>query len=63
VSSTNFDLNKESAVNIKDLLRPNLVELGVTVADWQDAIRAVGKLLVADGAIDPRFLDAMIRVA
>ncbi|MEL7645856.1 MAG: PTS sugar transporter subunit IIA [Anaerolineaceae bacterium] len=50
-------------MNIKDLLRPNLVELNVSVTDWQDAIRAVGELLVKDNAIEPRFVDAMIRVA
>ena len=50
-------------MNLKNLLRPNLVEINVSVKDWQDAIRAVGKLLVADGAVEPRFVDAMIRVA
>ena len=50
-------------MNIKDLLRPNLVELNVSVTDWEDAIRAVGRLLVADKAVEPRFVDAMIRVA
>jgi mannitol/fructose-specific phosphotransferase system IIA component (Ntr-type) len=50
-------------LNIKDLLRPNLVELNVSVTDWEDAIRAVGRLLVADKAVEPRFVDAMIRVA
>jgi mannitol/fructose-specific phosphotransferase system IIA component (Ntr-type) len=50
-------------LNIKDLLRPNLVELNVSVTDWEDAIRSVGRLLVADKAVEPRFVDAMIRVA
>ncbi len=50
-------------MNIKDLLRPNLVELNVSVTDWEDAIRSVGRLLVADKAVEPRFVDAMIRVA
>ena len=50
-------------MNIKDLLRPNLVELNVSVTDWEEAIRAVGRLLVADKAVEPRFVDAMIRVA
>lgn len=50
-------------MNLKELLRPNLVELHVQVTDWQDAIRTAGKLLVADNAVEPRFVDAMIRVA
>ena len=50
-------------MNIKDLLRPNLVELNVSVTDWEDAMRAVGRLRVADKAVEPRFVDAMIRVA
>ena len=31
--------------------------------DWQGAIRAAGKLMVEDGAVEERFVDAMIRVA
>jgi len=50
-------------VNIKELMRPNLVEIHVSVKDWQDAIRAVGTLMVKDSAVEPRFIDAMIRVA
>ena len=50
-------------MNIKELMRPNLVKIHVPVKDWQDAIRAVGELMVKDGAVEPRFIDAMIRVA
>lgn len=50
-------------MDLRDLLRPSLVATHVPVADWQDAIRAVGRLLVADDAVEPRFVDAMIRVA
>ena len=50
-------------MNINELLMPNLVELHLHVKDWQDAIRAVGELLVKDNAVEPRFIDAMIRVA
>lgn len=51
------------SLNLKQLLRPNLVKLHVSVDNWQDAIRAVGQLLVDDKAVEPRFVDAMIRVA
>jgi len=50
-------------VNLKELLTEDLVELNVAVDDWQEAIRAVGKLMVEDDAVEPRFVDAMIRVA
>jgi mannitol/fructose-specific phosphotransferase system IIA component (Ntr-type) len=50
-------------MNLRDLLRPPLVATQALVHDWEDAIRAVGQLLVADDAVEPRFVDAMIRVA
>lgn len=50
-------------MNLKDLLRPSLVDIAVEVEDWEAAIRYAGQLLVEDGAIEPRFIDAMIRVA
>lgn len=50
-------------MNLRELLRPSLVATQVSVQDWEDAIRAVGRLLVADDAVEPRFIDAMIRVA
>jgi mannitol/fructose-specific phosphotransferase system IIA component (Ntr-type) len=50
-------------MNLRELLRPPLVATKVAAADWQDAIRAVGALLVADDAVEPRFVDAMIEVA
>ncbi len=50
-------------MNLRELLRSPLVATQVPVRDWEDAIRAVGRLLVADDAVEPRFVDAMIRVA
>ena len=50
-------------MNLKQLIRPNLVEIDVEVKDWQDAIRAAARLLINDGAVEERFSDAMIRVA
>lgn len=50
-------------MNLKDLLRPQLVDVAVSVEDWEEAVRAAGKLLVEDDAIEPRFIDAMIKVA
>ena len=50
-------------MNLRDLLRPGLAAVDVTVSDWQEAIRAAGKLMVAEGGVEARFVDAMIRVA
>ena len=50
-------------MDLKQLIRPNLVAVDVEVKDWQDAIRAAGSLLINDGAVEERFSDAMIRVA
>ena len=50
-------------MNLRDLLRPGLAAVDVTVSDWQEAIRAAGKLMVEEGGVEARFVDAMIRVA
>jgi mannitol/fructose-specific phosphotransferase system IIA component (Ntr-type) len=50
-------------MNLRDLVRPNIVAVDVEVKDWQEAIRAAGALMFADGAVEERFADAMIRVA
>lgn len=50
-------------IEAKKLIRENLVAVDVEVDDWQEAIRAAGNLMVADGAVEERFVDAMIRVA
>ena len=50
-------------MNLRDLLRPQLVDVAVEAKDWEDAVRKAGSLLVADDAIEPRFIDAMIQVA
>jgi len=48
---------------LKDLLTSKRIKVKVRVDNWQDAIREVGRLLVNDGTIENRFIDAMIRVA
>ncbi|MGQ9490003.1 MAG: PTS sugar transporter subunit IIA [Anaerolineae bacterium] len=49
-------------MNLRELIRPSLVATQVAAQDWEDAVRAVGALLVADDAVEPRFVDAMIAV-
>lgn len=50
-------------MNLRELIRPSLVATQVAARNWEDAVRAVGALLVADDAVEPRFVDAMIAVA
>ncbi len=50
-------------IDVKELIRENLIDVDVSVEDWQGAIRAAGKLMVEDEAVEERFVDAMIRVA
>ena len=46
---------------LSDLVDPSAVRLDVAVADWREAIRASGDLLVGTGAIGTSYVDAMIR--
>lgn len=50
-------------MDLPELIRPNLVAVDVEVDSWQDAIRAVGTLLVDDHAVEERFTNAMIEMA
>jgi PTS system mannitol-specific IIA component len=43
-----------------DLLSPTAVRLGQVASDFKDAIRQVGAVLVAAGAVDPSYVDAML---
>ena len=47
-------------MKLTDLIRPNLIAVGVHVEDWEEAVRESGRLLVEDKAVEPRFVDAMI---
>jgi mannitol/fructose-specific phosphotransferase system IIA component (Ntr-type) len=46
--------------SLADMLTLDTIALRVTVADWEGAVRAAGGLLVASGAAEPRYVDAMI---
>lgn len=47
---------------LKEALSQNMIETNVSVASWQDAVNAVGQLLVHNGKVKPSFIDSMIRV-
>ncbi|HXG39364.1 MAG TPA: PTS sugar transporter subunit IIA [Candidatus Limnocylindrales bacterium] len=42
------------------LLDPSAIRIGVTARDWREAVRASGDALVASGATDDAYTDAMI---
>ena len=44
-----------------DYISSNLVELQVKAANWEDAVRAGGKLLLAQKICKPEYVDAMVQ--
>lgn len=45
---------------IAALLSPALIRLDQAAPDWEAAVRLVGGVLVADGAVEPGYVDAMV---
>lgn len=50
-------------MDIKDLLTKERIRVGVEVADWQEAIREVGNLLVKSGGVKESYIEGMIKTA
>lgn len=48
-------------MNSMSWISAETVLIDVPARDWQEAVRAVGQLLVKAGAAEPRYLDAMVR--
>lgn len=46
---------------LSELLSPSTILLDADVADWREAIRRSGELLVSTGATDPAYTESMIR--
>jgi len=46
---------------LSDLISPSAIRLDAEAADWREAIRASGELLVGSGATEPDYTEAMIR--
>ena len=46
---------------LNELLSPSTILLDADAADWREAIRRSGELLVSTGATDPAYTEAMIR--
>lgn len=47
--------------NLAGALNESTIKVGVEAADWQQAVRAAGQLLLDDGSIEPRYIEAMIQ--
>lgn len=45
---------------LQELLSPNRIVLQTVVPDWEAAARRAGELLLSDGGIEPRYVDAMV---
>ena len=45
---------------LAEYLNEDTIELQVTVANWEEALRRGGQLLVNVGSVEPEYLDAMI---
>lgn len=52
---------KQSFPSLADLLTEDLIVLNACVQDWKHAIARSGEALVRTGAVEPRYVDAMIR--
>jgi mannitol/fructose-specific phosphotransferase system IIA component (Ntr-type) len=48
------------AATLLDLLQENMIELNVSVDNWETALQKGAQLLINDGGVEPRYLDAMI---
>lgn len=46
---------------LRDLLTERTVALDVEADTWEDAVRAAGSLLVADGSVTPAYVEAMVQ--
>jgi len=49
-------------MQLQDMLTEITVRARVSVTSWEEAVRTVGQLLVSARAIEPRYVEAMMRV-
>ena len=48
-------------MELKEVLLPGRVAVDVVAADWEEAVRASGQLLVDTGGVEDRYIEGMIR--
>lgn len=55
-------MNNAPSASLASLLTPETVRASVSVASWQEAVERAGELLVATGATEPGYIEAMKQV-
>jgi len=50
------------AAALSKMLTKETIALGLSVRDWQQAVREAGNLLVSAGAVEPRYVKAMVQM-
>ncbi len=50
-------------MNLRQLLTAERVATKVEVDNWEDAVRAIGRLMVDTGVVEERYIDGMIHTA
>jgi mannitol/fructose-specific phosphotransferase system IIA component (Ntr-type) len=48
-------------MELKEILLPDRVAVNVVAADWQEAVKAAGQLLVDTGGVEESYIEGMIR--
>lgn len=48
--------------SLAQMLTEDTIALRLRVQDWQEAVRKAGELLVRSGAVEPRYVEAMIEM-
>ncbi len=48
------------AASLVELLKENMIRLKVSAVDWEQALQQGAQLLIDDGGVEPRYLDAII---
>jgi mannitol/fructose-specific phosphotransferase system IIA component (Ntr-type) len=53
-------MNSDEQNSLEKMISKKTIALNVEVKDWQDAVRISGGLMVENGSVEPRYIDAMI---
>ena len=57
-----FYYRGEVTIMLKDMLQPENIRLGVAAGGWEEAVRLCGSILVEKGYVEPRFVEAMVKL-
>jgi len=54
-------MKTKEVLALPDLITRDTIKLQAHVSDWKEAVQEAGQLLVDAGAVEPRYVDAMMR--